>query len=80
MMAPDFYGVPRKRTLAGLLLIGVAFGATVGEIDRARGAPSSADALFSEISAPLQTCGPGETAAAPVTSTAGAAVFIEARP
>ncbi len=69
--------VPRKRTLGALLLFGASLGGAVGAIDHARGVPSSAAAIFSRNSAPLQSRGPGQPVAALVTSTAGAAAFIE---
>lgn len=38
--------MPRKRTVAAVLILGAALGVAVGALDRARGVPSSADRIF----------------------------------
>ena len=68
--------MPRKRTLAALLLIGGAAGLCAGAIDRARGAAPSAALIFSEPPAELQSR-PGHPAAAPASFTQAAAAFQE---
>lgn len=66
--------LPRKRSLAALLLLAAALGGAVGAIDRARGVQPSASAIFSEPSR-ATTHDREMPVAAPVTSTAGAAAF-----
>lgn len=76
-MSADLVPVPRKRTIAAVLLIAAACGVGAGALDRARGVPPSAAALFSEPPAPLQSPAPGHpAAAAPAPSTRVAAADI----
>lgn len=75
MIAPEPPAVPRRRTLAALLLTGAALGMSAGVIDRARGVGPAASRIFTN---PRPTSVPaGPPAAAPATPRAGAAAFQE---
>lgn len=68
--------VPRKRTFAALLLIGVALGAGTGLIDRARGVRPSADHIFTSSPAvPPTPLAAGLTGRRPGSVHAGTASF-----
>jgi hypothetical protein len=69
--------MPRKRTLAAMLLIGGVAGLGAGAIDRARGTSSSAALIFLEHPAGFLPSRTGHPAAAPAPSTQGAAAFQE---
>jgi hypothetical protein len=73
-MAPDAFDVPRKRTLAALLLAGALAGLAAGALDRALGVPPTFQTLTPGLLDPRH---PGELAAAPMVSTGGAAAFHE---
>lgn len=80
-MAPEFHGLPRKRSCAALLLIGAALGASIGTIDRARGVPPSADRIFTTSPAvPSTPVAAGDAGRRPGSVHAGAAVFDGGRP
>lgn len=69
--------LPRKRTLAALLLTGAALGLGAGAIDRARGVQPATIRIFSEPPAQAQSPASGHPAAALAQSTRGAAAFQE---
>ncbi len=66
--------VPRKRTVAAVLVVAAMAGLALGAVDRARGVPSSADRLFLNSSADrLSPLPAGDKGRRPGTPCSGAA-------